>query len=365
MRILYVAQAGISADSGMGRVAHHWRRAFAAGGHTFESLGPENLPRPVHPARFPRLAARAARRRAAPDVVFAHEPVAAAFLGSRHPTIVFSHGLERRGWEIMLRHRRAAGERVRLRSRFLHPLWRLRACDAALHRANGVLVLNREDFDYCLRRYRRSPAHVRLYRNGVEDTPVCEDDQPQGKPVALFVGAWVPRKGVRVLVEAARRLHADGRELRWLLAGTTALPAEVLGQWPAELRSTVEVVPRFEPLAEHALYARATLFVLPSFFEGQPLALLQAMRAGRCALASDNCGQRDLIAHGETGLLHPTGDAGSLATQIAACLDAPELRRRLGAAARRAVSDRTWEAVSRDVVATVEDLAHRGGARVP
>ena len=80
------------------------------------------------------------------------------------------------------------------------------------------------------------------------------------------------------------------------------------------------------------------------------------MAAGCCCVASDIGAHRDLIAHGETGLLHPPGDADALASRISECLRNPDMRRKLGERARQAVAGRTWEAVSGEVVNFVENV---------
>lgn len=360
MNILHVAQIEIGRETGMGRVAWHWRRAFEAAGHRFLHLGRRPAGTEVHPALYPLAVARAARRlQSRPDLVLAHEPAAAALVGGALPAVVFSHGVERRGWAEGLRHRRLSGERMRARSRLTYPLWRLLPCDRGLRRADGVLVLNRQDLAYCLDRYGRSADDTFLYRNGVEPTGLTEKHQPSGPPVLLFMGSWLPRKGGRTLGEAASRLSAEQADVHFLLAGTGVSAAAVRAGFPAALHSRIEVVPSFAPGEEEELLARATLFILPSFFEGQPLALLQAMAAGRCVIASDTCGQRDLVEHGVNGLLHPPGDAACLAAAITGSLADPVLRQRLGAAARRSVADRSWAAVAAEVVGFVEKVHAR------
>ena len=150
-------------------------------------------------------------------------------------------------------------------------------------------------------------------------------------------------------MKAAELLHRRGVAARFLLAGTGVAEAAVLDAWPAELRGSVRVLPTFPSTGEAALYAAADLFVLPSFFEGQPLALLQAMSAGCCCLASDIAGHRDLIEPRRNGLLHPAGDAEALASQMAECLANPALREELGSAARRTVAGRGWNVVAGEV----------------
>jgi len=366
-RVLHVAQIDLSPESGMGRVAWHWREAFEERGYDFIHIGPAETGRPVHPALFPWAAWQCFRRlRIRPAVVLVHEPAGLPFVLARHrSTIVFSHGLERRGWEVALRMTAAGGVPIRLRSRLLFPLWRLGQADLALRWARAVLVLNNDDLACVRSRYRRSPEDVHVFQNGVHlQAPQAAGHPPAGNPQAvLFIGTWMPRKGVRTLIEAAGLLRRQGIAPRFILAGTGLDAPEVLRDWPEELRPSLSVIPRFTPAEEISLYSLADVFVLPSFFEGQPLALLQAMAAGCCCIASEIGGSRDLIRHRETGLLHPAGDAERLAACIAESLADPQLRSDLGRNARLAVAQRTWEAAARDVVDFVERALGISGFR--
>jgi glycosyltransferase involved in cell wall biosynthesis len=361
--IVHVAQVEISRESGMGRVAWHWRQELEARGYRFVHLGPAAVGRPVHPALFPFAAWwRYVRLRLAPAAILVHEPAGLPFVASRRPVIVFSHGLERRGWETA-RARPQLARAIRARSRLLFPLWRLRPADVALARSSAVLALNADDLAYLERRYRRRGEDVLLFRNGVYPQPAAARASGERPPAVLFIGSWIARKGIATLVEAAGILSRRGITPRFVLAGTGRGAAEVLACWPAELRPAVTVLPRFELAQEAALYAGADVFVLPSFFEGQPLALLQAMAAGCCCVASDVGGARDLIAHGQSGLLHPPGDAARLAERVAECLASASLRERLGGGARRAVAGRAWDAVAREVIDFVEKVIARVDSR--
>lgn len=367
--IVHVAQLEISLQSGMGRVAWHWRRELEARGYEFVHIGPREVGRPVHPALFPYAAWRRCRqmgrRGLRPAAFLVHEPNGVPFVLSGPPVFLFSHGLERRGWEAAVAQAAVAGAPVRARSRLLFPLWRLRQADFSLRRAHAVLVLNRDDCAAVQARYGRRPEDVFLFRNGVDPVlPVQRRDREE-PPTILFLGSWLARKGTGTLVAAADLLRRRGVTARFLLAGTGVGEAEVLAAWPAELRGAVRVLPAFPAFPsdiETALHAGADLFVLPSFFEGQPLALLQAMASGCCCLASDIAGNRDLIAHRQTGLLHTPGNAAELAGQIAECLASPALRDELGRAARGAVAGRTWSTVAGEVAGF---LAHRLEEKAP
>jgi glycosyltransferase involved in cell wall biosynthesis len=361
--IVHVAQIEISRESGMGRVAWHWREALAARGYDFVHIGPAAVGRPVHPALFPFAAWRCcARLGLRPAAVLVHEPAGLPFVMARHRVIAFSHGLERRGWEATLASSSRSGVRIRPRSRLLFPLWRLAPAGYTLAHARALLVLNTDDLADVRRRYRRRAEDVLLFRNGVDPVPGADSPPGPGPATVLFVGSWLPRKGTAILVAAARLLLARGARPTFVLAGTGLDAASVLADWPESLRPAVRVVPRFAAADEGDLYSCSDVLVLPSFYEGQPLALLQAMAAGCCCIASDVAGSRDLIDDRVTGMLHPAGDAERLAECLAECLGQPLLRRRLGDGARQAMAGRGWDVVASEVADFVDGVISNSGA---
>jgi glycosyltransferase involved in cell wall biosynthesis len=355
--IFYVTASEITQETGLGRVGWHWREAFEQCGDRFVEIGPAQIGPVAHPALWPHAAVRAFRRRAErPDVLLVHEPLAGAFTRCGVPLVVFSHGIERRYWEMLRRRRFLEPEKIRWRTRLLFPLWRLRSCDSGLRGADGALLINREDAEFAESYYRLGPARFRVFRNGVYPA-ASTPGAPGGRACRVaFVGTWIRRKGIETLAAAARMLHDAGVKLEWTLAGTGSVPDGSVCDWPRELRDCTEIIPRFERAEETVILGRSDLFVLPSYFEGQPLALLQAMAGSRCCITSDCCGQRDLIQHRHNGLLHAPGDAASLAGLIRECAASEALRQRLGREATASVADRSWARVSEEVAASVHAL---------
>jgi glycosyltransferase involved in cell wall biosynthesis len=154
----------------------------------------------------------------------------------------------------------------------------------------------------------------------------------------LYIGRLVPEKGQSVLLEAAAALTRAGRDLHLTLAGE------------GDLRPGLEAMARRLGMAErvefpgavgqeelHALYERAGIFCLPSFGEGVPVVLMEAMAMEVPTISTRIAGIPELIEHGVGGLLVPPGRADLLAAAIATVLDDPELGRRLGAAGRAKV----------------------------
>jgi len=91
-----------------------------------------------------------------------------------------------------------------------------------------------------------------------------------------------------------------------------------------------------------AIYSQADVFVLPSLVEGFPMTGLEAMASGLPAIVSENTFGGDVIDDGENGYVIPIRDAGAIADRLARLAAQPDLRHRMGVAARRRAEYFTW-----------------------
>ncbi|WP_394648370.1 glycosyltransferase family 4 protein [uncultured Sphingomonas sp.] len=123
------------------------------------------------------------------------------------------------------------------------------------------------------------------------------------------------------------------------------------------LAERVRFVGRLDEAATLATIANADLLVLPSFMEGLPIVLMEAMAIGVPVVGSRVAGVPELIADGEEGLLFNPGDWGDLRRQIARLLDDPALGDRLAQAARAKVAGEF------DIATAVLPLVARFGGR--
>lgn len=103
----------------------------------------------------------------------------------------------------------------------------------------------------------------------------------------------------------------------------------------AGLSGSIDFLGQVAQLPE--LLAQHQVFVLSTHYEGMPLALIEAMAMGCACVATDVVGVREVIAHGQTGLLVPEGDAQPLADAIATLLVKPDWAEKMGLAARESV----------------------------
>lgn len=365
--IVHIADINISEESGMGRIAWHWKVAFERRGYTFVHIGSNEIRRLPHRSLFPYAAYLAYRQiKYKPLAFLVHEPSSGVFLNRSIPTIVFSHGLERRAWQLTLQKQDGTNLKLRLKTKLLYPIWRLRQCDLGLRKAQKLLLSNTEDFIFAQSYYCRKEDDISIFRNGVYPVLVNEKNRTRATSNSniLFIGTWLGRKGISTLLNTAEILYKKGLKVRWILAGTGVERKIVLDMWPEKLRNIVEVIPKFFRNEESELMRRADIFVLPSFYEGQPLVLLQAMEAGLCCITTNCCGQKDVIQHDYNGLLYQPGNAYELCSLIELCLKDEQLRNTISGNAKLSMKDRTWDAVSEDIVNQTEETVNRSKIEV-
>lgn len=158
----------------------------------------------------------------------------------------------------------------------------------------------------------------------------------------VCIGRLCEQKGQLLLVEAARILAERGAGFELVLAGDGEMRGKVEAQIArcglgARVRITGWI--SSEKVREEILAARA--LVLPSFAEGLPVVIMEAMALRRPVISTYVAGIPELVTPGEHGWLVPAGDADALAEAMQACLDAPvDVLARMGEAAHTRVRAR-------------------------
>lgn len=358
--ILHISEVDIALNSGVGRVEYYWKKSFEDAGFEFLHIGPREVGSLIHKSLFPLKAYKYYKKLAVkPRGIIVHEPSSRYFVNKGIPTFIESHGIERRAWETQFETGRVspAQNGVSLKTRLLFPLWRLNGCDIGLRKADKLLLINTEDKEYVVDNYNRHDKDIMVFKNGANIYPSLNGNGVSSEEpyTILFNGSWVTRKGIHVLIEAVKMLYATGRNYQYLLIGTGASVEAVTSDWPEYLKHLIQVHPEFQPDQELNFLKTASLFVLPSNFEGQPLSLLQAMAAGKCCITTNCCGQKDVIENGETGFLFEKGNPADLADLIIMCHDNPNLSHQIGENAKNAVSRLSWKTVADKVVDFVVD----------
>jgi glycosyltransferase involved in cell wall biosynthesis len=155
------------------------------------------------------------------------------------------------------------------------------------------------------------------------------------------------------LIPAVTTLLRNHPTLTFTVAGCG--PTDVKADFPEDLRSRIEVIPRINGQQELiAVYQRHSVFVLPSMFEGQPLVMSEAAASGLAVVTTSCCGMLDFIRDGENGLLVQPGDATALAGALDRLFRDDALTARLAVAGRETAREFTWERSASQMLAAYQ-----------
>jgi glycosyltransferase involved in cell wall biosynthesis len=293
------------------------------------------------------------------DVVEIHEPLSAPYavisrlFGRRLPECgVLSFGLEDRGWSAQLAHLRIHGRKPSLKSRILVPLTLLSQARIGLQAAAVVLVPSSTDRDHLVQQLGLPEERVSCVFTGVDEAlfelPTIDHDEPR----FLFLGTWIERKGTLELTSAWRRLVADRPQARLTIAGAGDYDwvRATAGELPG-----VQLVPIVERQQLPALLTQHNIFVLPSFFEGMSLAMLEAAAAGLACVVTGVCGSLDVFRppnpEEDGALLVRPSDEQRLYEALLRLVDDRELRVALGVRARARARSFTWSQTAEEALA--------------
>jgi sugar transferase (PEP-CTERM/EpsH1 system associated) len=266
-----------------------------------------------------RLARRLWRLR--PDVLHTHNP-------TPHLVGAVARRLARVGVLVHTKHGRNYPE---VRRAVLANRW------ASLN-TDAVIPVSEDAADVA-RRVERVPARkVQVIRNGIDLTgfPAANRKALEGDGRAISVGRLHAVKDQATLLRATRRIVDVRPEFRLALVGD-GLERQGLEQLRRELalEESVRLAGERNDVGERL--SQSDLFMLSSLSEGVSLTLLEAMAAGLPVIATDVGGNREVVAHGETGFLVPPGSPEAIASAALSLIDDPARALAMGRAGRKRI----------------------------
>ncbi|ATY86365.1 glycosyltransferase family 1 protein [Kyrpidia spormannii] len=185
-------------------------------------------------------------------------------------------------------------------------------------------------------------------RNGIADTPRRAEPTNTDEPRIVMVARFARPKDQSLLIRALEGLNGEF-SLSFVGDGPTRREMEALTA-NSSICHRITFLGARADVAE--LLAKAHVFVLTSNWEGFPISILEAMRAGLPVVASDVGGVCEAVVDGETGYLVPRGDEVTLRDRLKRLITNPDLRTRMGQAGRRRYEqhftldkmlNRTWQ----------------------
>jgi len=216
---------------------------------------------------------------------------------------------------------------------------------------------------------------IRVIPNGVdlrkfkltnEDVKWIEQKKSEfnGKKILLFVGWIIERKGIKELLEAFKRISISRDDLLLLLVGGSNEVGEVgmedyLNNYinTNVLYDKIKLVGPVKHEEVKLWINLCDIFVLPSYSEGLPVAMLEAMGCGKPVIVSEVGGVGEVVRDRQNGLLIKPRNVDDLIKAIDFLLNNPDVARNLGdEAARTIIENYTWVQNAKKTIEVYEDI---------
>lgn len=249
-----------------------------------------------------------------------------------------------------------------LKARFLRLPVKLALRFVLNPRGSRVIFENNDDLTMLVEGAYVARNHAVLIRGaGIDLQTYHPAPEQEGTPVVILTARMLWDKGVGEYVEAARRVLAQGYKARFLLVGSpdplnhAAISEATLRGWQEE--GLIEWLGHRDDIPQ--LLAASHIVCLPSYREGLPKSLLEALACGKPVVTTDVQGCREVVNDGVNGLLVPVKDSKELARALVSLLESPVRRVEMGRAGRlRAETEFSQERVIAETLAVYRDLAH-------
>jgi glycosyltransferase involved in cell wall biosynthesis len=276
------------------------------------------------------------------------------------PDLVLSYWLYPDAYGAMLAARKAGlplvagarGSDLRVRDAVSRALTR-----PVVNAAQRLLVVSEDLGRVAAENYGADPARIRTIPNGCDASLFHPADRAASRTrldiaadaeVVTYVGRLVVEKGLRELLDACRTLSAARPRLRLVLVGEGPMREEIATRLAADPSLQVTLAGAQPPAEVARWMAASDLVTLPSYSEGHPNVLVEALACGRPVVATPVGGIPEVV-DAESGILVPARDAQALAAGLAQALD-----RRWDEAALARKFSRDWRQVAEDTLEACE-----------
>ena len=238
-------------------------------------------------------------------------------------------------------------------------------CRTAFRHGNQRVIFQNGDDQSIFVDARILPAEktVLIRGSGVDVQAFRPTPEPEGPPLVVLASRMLRDKGVVEFVEAATHLTAEKVRARFVLVGEvdpgnpTAISADQLRQWT----NTGAVEWWGQQSDMQAVLAKSHIVCLPSLREGVPKILIEAAACGRAIVTTDAPGCREIVRHGENGLLVPVRDSRRLAEALRLLIENAPLRARMGLRGREIVVEEfSLERVVKETLNVYRELLAAG-----
>ncbi|NDV22181.1 glycosyltransferase family 4 protein [Desulfovibrio sp. JC022] len=207
---------------------------------------------------------------------------------------------------------------------------------------NAVIFQNPDDRDL-FKELAVIPAEKKtivINGSGVDLTHYLNSPVPEGHPVFLCISRLLKEKGVREFAEASVRLKKKHPQARFRLVGPhddgpDSVSDDLIAKWQ---NGGVECIGPIADVREEL--KNCSVYVLPSYREGTPRSVLEAMATGRAIVTTDATGCRETVLEGQNGFMVPVKDVSALELTMEEFILQPDLLLNMGKASLKYVAEK-------------------------
>lgn len=285
------------------------------------------------------------------DVIHVHTPLSPAIKSSlplittiHTPMLTDTHSIEVNNLQSMIE---------KIMGRFVsYPieLKLLKRADLITTVANSVAKELKEYYS-CL-------DGITVVGNGVNEKIFAPNKNKPDEKYILYTGRLGYRKGLFDLIECGKYICNKYSDVNFIIVGDGMLRNELQMRIKnLELDRRIIIKGHVSKSELIELYQNATIFVMPSHYEGLPTVLLEAMACGLPIVSTAVSGNLDVIENDKNGLLIPPKSPKEMANAISLLLEDDSLRRDFGRAARKTIEEKfTWDIVSNKILQCYDSL---------
>ena len=230
--------------------------------------------------------------------------------------------------------------------------------------ADRILAVSRSVKSDLVSRYDMADHKIHVVYNGVDEKlfrPIDDAELPslknftEGKRVVLYVGHFGLRKGLPFLIKAMEKVSAEVPDAILLAVGGVPRWLKKANPWPylssvirtSGLQGKVFLLERVPNELLPSYYSRASVLVLPSYYEAFAKVVLEAMACAKPVVATRDGGPAEAIEDGQSGILVKYGSVREIGEAVIRVLQDNNLAREMGRRGRKTVlKDFTWTAVA-------------------
>jgi glycosyltransferase involved in cell wall biosynthesis len=204
-------------------------------------------------------------------------------------------------------------------------------------KAVHVVIENHDDFHSLIDEKIVNTKQISVIRGaGVDLDVFTATPEPQGQLVICMVARMLIDKGVREFVDAAKDIGFEHRDVQFWLVGEpdrgnpSTISDSEIESWKQQ--QNIHYLGRRSDIPE--ILRSSHIVCLPSYREGLPKSLIEALASGRPVVATDVPGCREVVKDHHNGLLVPPRDSTALASALRSLICDPEMRKQMGRAGR-------------------------------